>query len=646
MKRNRTRPSLGYPVSRKALAIAIIASLLLGSTPLTRIVVAQETTGLASYAPAGALVYGEVELDPASEQVTLAHELLERANLDALLNPDQQHDLENSLAMTDDVIDGQAAFFFGPIDPGELGVDDVSSEAAKIVNDPLSATEDLPSGWALILQPSDSQAIYDFLLNSIGESMAVGVEEPASGSAATPEVAATDASIPSETYESYEISYVPGTANTEGQALALVDDVVVVATTTDDIKTVIDVVTGATEPLADDADFQEARGQLPDQTLAMGYIDGPAWIELVESQGAAEFEQIPDELLASFAVHQGFAVWADEPGFRLESVALVPAETESVSPAGYQPTFAEMVPADSMVYAGGMDLGANPQLEALAFLFALEVIGVDSETATPPADPEAYAEEVFAEAEGALGFNLKTEVLNQLKGEWAMAGTTDLASASAVFVTDVSDPAVVGDVVADITALLASQSEADAGFTLTSREVNGAEVTVIEIPESPIPMVIEFGVVDGKLVVGVNGWLDLLSDPTETPLADDPIFQETLAALPSEYTSLAYINVQAVLPLAELAMGSLPTSSTTDADPACGDYATQEEDQAAYDEDDFENYMLDLDWDGKACEDYFAPATPVATPGGASGVNVLSLGAVTWLEEGISGSSAIVLIGE
>ena len=27
--------------------------------------------------------------------------------------------------------------------------------------------------------------------------------------------------------------------------------------------------------------------------------------------------------------------------------------------------------------------------------------------------------------------------------------------------------------------------------------------------------------------------------------------------------------------------------------------------QAAYDEDNFENYLLDLDWDGEACEDFF-----------------------------------------
>jgi hypothetical protein len=623
-----------------------MVSLLFGSVPLTELVVAQETTGLASYAPIGALVYGEVELDPGSGQVTMAHELLDRANLEALLSPDQQHELDESLAMAEGMIDGQAAFFFGPIDPGDLGMDDVSREAAAIANDPLAATQDLPSGWAILLQPSDPQAIHEFLLDSIGSPVAMAVEDPADESSATPDVSATDVSVQTETYEGYAISYIPGSANTEGQALALVDEVVVVATTTDDIKTVIDVVTGSTEPLADDANFQEVRSQLPEQTLAMGYVNGPAWIDLIESQDAAEFEQIPDDLLASFAVHQGFAVWADEPGFRLESVALVPDGTERLAPTGYQPTFADVVPGNTMVFAGGMDLGAQPQLEALAFVFALELIGVDSESATPPADPEAYAEEVFAEAEGVLGFNLKTDVLDQLTGEWAVAGTTDLATASAVFMTEVDDPDVVANVVADITALLASQSGADASLELSTRDVDGTEVTVVEITDSAIPMVIEFGVVDGKLVVGLNGWLDLATTPAEDPLSGDSTFQATLAALPVAYTSLTYINIQSVLPLAELATTSFATSSTEDADPACGEYAFQAEAQAAYDEDDFENYMLDLDWDGEACEDYFAPATPVATPVGVAEVNILSLGAVTWIDDGISGTSAIVLIRE
>ena len=52
--------------------------------------------------------------------------------------------------------------------------------------------------------------------------------------------------------------------------------------------------------------------------------------------------------------------------------------------------------------------------------------------------------------------------------------------------------------------------------------------------------------------------------------------------------------------------------SSTDADPSCGEYATQADAQAAYDEDQFENYQLDQDFDGEACEDFFG--APAASP--------------------------------
>jgi hypothetical protein len=642
-----TRQPLRFLMLRTALAISVVAGLIVGAMPFPRDLVAQNVSGLASYVPTGALVFGEVELDPESGQMTLARELLDQANIEALLTPDQQDELMAGLAMAGDMIDGQASFFFGPIDRGELGIDDVSSEAAAIANDPLSAAQELPGGWAILLQPGDPEYVHDFLVDSIGMQMPVSTAELPDDASSTPPVAAADSPVQSETYEGYDISYEPATEGSAGQALALVDDVIVAAASPDDVKTVIDVVTGTTESLATDTDFQDVRHRLPDQALALGYVDGPAWLDLIEAQESAEFDQIPDELLASFAVHQGFAVWADEPGFRLDSVALAP---EGIAPSPlneYQPTLANTVPADTMVYAGGADLGAYPQLEALAFVFALDLIGVDTETVTPPADPEAYADAVFAEAEEVLGFNLKTDVLDQLTGEWAVAGTTDLATGSAVFITEVADPDVVAEVLADVSAQLASQSGTDTRFELSTREVDGAEIMVLDITDAATPIVIEFGVVDGKLVVGLNGWLDLATAPAEDPLADDPTFQATLSALPAEYTTLSYVNLSALIPLVDLVMSTFAsTSSTVDADPTCGEYTSQEEAQAAYDDDDFENYMLDLDWDGIACEDYFAEASPVATPAGIAEVNVLSIGTVTWVGNGVSGASAIVLIGD
>ncbi|MEJ7900646.1 MAG: DUF3352 domain-containing protein, partial [Thermomicrobiales bacterium] len=260
------------------------------------------------------------------------------------------------------------------------------------------------------------------------------------------------------------------------------------------------------------------------------------------------------------------------------------------------------------------------------------------------------ADEIFADAEGLLGFNLKTDVLDQLVGEWAMAGSvaniTDLEpTISAIFVTEVDDDETVTGVVETITNMIASQS--DDTFTLTSRDVNGSDVTVVDLSESGTPLVLEFGVVDEGLVIGVNEGIDDFVGGQTSPLSDDQTFADTFAELPAEVTSVSYLNIQSLLPLIEDAIALSSTSSTLDADPACGEFDNQADAQAAYDEDDFENFNLDLDYDGEACEGFFSTAaSPEAGVTGIGDINILSVGSVTFNDGDTVGSSTIILIGE
>jgi hypothetical protein len=230
----------------------------------------------------------------------------------------------------------------------------------------------------------------------------------------------------------------------------------------------------------------------------------------------------------------------------------------------------------------------------------------------------------------------------------SVANITDVEpTISGVFVTEVADGATVEGVAESFTEMLIAENADDETVEFTTREVNGSEVTVIEGTGTDFPIVIEFGVVDDRLLVGVNEGIDNFIGEQTAPLADDATFQATLDALPSEVTSLNYLNIQSVLPLVEDAMALSASSSTLDNDPACAEFDTQEEAQAAYDEDDFENYNLDLDWDGEACEDFFATgATPEATPAGVSSINVLSVGSVTVNDGNSVGTHTIVLIGD
>jgi hypothetical protein len=113
--------------------------------------------------------------------------------------------------------------------------------------------------------------------------------------------------------------------------------------------------------------------------------------------------------------------------------------------------------------------------------------------------------------------------------------------------------------------------------------------------------------------------------------------------LPTDYGSVAYINLPVVLSMASQLEGSFG-AGITDADPSCGDYATQTDAQAAYDEDQFENFQLDQDFDGEACEDFFNPVVATPEASGNPYPNVVGLASVSTQEDGVNGTTTFLLI--
>jgi hypothetical protein len=131
-------------------------------------------------------------------------------------------------------------------------------------------------------------------------------------------------------------------------------------------------------------------------------------------------------------------------------------------------------------------------------------------------------------------------------------------------------------------------------------------------------------------------------------MSSDPSFTAVMEELPTEYGSITYINMPVAM---EVLMGvgeSLEGSmEIEDADPACGEFDSQADAQEAFDADQFENFDLDLDFDGDACEDYFATpavdASPIAEENPYE--NVVGLAMVTTQEDGVNGTSTFLLIG-
>ncbi len=618
---------------RLVTSVVVAAAFLIANLWMLAPVAAQAAPGVADYIPETALFSAEFELDPASAQVTLGAELLERANLQALLAEEDMAEVDTGLAGLSLLASGEAAVFLTDLPVEEdLTLDDITSDAAEVTTDPGSALGgDVPQGWAVVLVPDDAASSFDLYSGLVFEDETIEIEETE--------------------YNGYTIlSQAPADEYSEGAAIVLVDDAIALATVPEDLEAVIDTAAGDVEPLSGSASYTDVRGALEEEVLNFGYVNGPAMLDALVAQDPEATAVLTDDLTVSFGSHQGFVFWADEPGFRLDTIALPAEGAEIPAPTAFEPAFTSNVPDSSQIYMGGADLGASPALNSLALLFAQEMVAGETMTdATPIADVEAQADEIFAEAEGILGFNLKTDVLDQLVGEWAMAGSveniTDLEpSISAIFVTEVDDDETVAGVVSTITNMIASQS--DDTFTLTSRDVNGSDVTVLDLSDTGTPLVLEFGVIDEGLVIGVNEGIDDFVGGTSSPLAEDQTFADTFAELPAEVTSISYVSIQSLLPLIEDAIALSASSSTLDADPACGDYATQTEAQAAYDEDDFANFNLDLDYDGEACEDFFSAATPEAAVSGIGEINLLSVGTVTFNDGETMGSSTIILMGE
>ncbi len=121
-----------------------------------------------------------------------------------------------------------------------------------------------------------------------------------------------------------------------------------------------------------------------------------------------------------------------------------------------------------------------------------------------------------------------------------------------------------------------------------------------------------------------------------------------MATLPEEHGAQAYVDLAQIITIVQGFLGaSSGVADVEDANSACAEYDTQEDAQAAYDEDPGNLIDLDQDFDGEACEDFFsteADATPQAGAGDFDAVRALAT--VQFEREGMRGTSTILYIEE
>ncbi|MER3485212.1 MAG: hypothetical protein C4345_03775 [Chloroflexota bacterium] len=603
----------------------------------------------AALAPASSLVFLRVNLDTTSSQYQKAAQLLVRAGVASSVD-----ELLGKLTTSGASTVGENVGDLSNITPflgGEIGIV-ISSFGlpqagglSQIVGNLPVATPsaDQTPGFALIVDAGDDAAAWAKAQELLQQ-----------------EADQAGAQVAEETYDGTSISYVPGDESTgqSGTAIAQVGSFIVLSDKPDIIKTIIDVHTGKATAIADADGFKAVLAELPSDNLLFGYVNGTALATEMERSLADSGMDLSSLGAEGLNADSGFAVRADDPGFRSESVT-IPAAGSTMPPlTSFEATLPSKVPGDTLFFVDGYNLGASGILDGL-FLAIIQAAtgsmgGGEIATPVPGMSPEEFAAQQFEQFAQVLGFNIKTDFIDQMEGEYGLAvwglgadATGQIApeKIGVLFTSAVKDAATLNNALTTISFLV--QSVLQGSGTLTTKTIGTDTIWVGTFgTDSGTPFTVEFGIVNGQFAISTNDAISLLATPASSTLADNPTYQAALAELPSDHGFTMYVDVKQMAELSAVASAMAETGGSKDASEKCADYSSQEAAQEAFDSDPALNWELDQDFDGQACEDYFATPAAEATPP----VNVDQLGAfpafamVAYQDGNLVKTSAILLV--
>ena len=602
------------------------------------------TLSTAAITPADAAVYAEILLDPEGEQLQQLDDLLLRlGSEDSII--ESLGDVNTSGSSTVDLTGAEAALVLLPAalesqDAGSVVSDGLSGDTDAILENVGMAT-DTTEGVVLLLKPTDLDAAVDAVEAELVDK------------------AGTAGDVESETVDGVEIRSVPARDTDDGQAYAVVNDIVVFGTVPSDVSPFIGASSGGS--LAESESFQTASDLLPDERAVFAFLNGGAFIDALAASEDEDVQMVTDlaEELGNLNLDQGLAVVAEENGLRVETVQ-VPRDgaTPDAEAGGLASdlTVADRVPADTVLYVNGFNLGQTALLEGVALLVVSALAGASGDDtlpvdATPAAEPVASpvgddVDALYEAAAETIGVNLKTDFLDTLNGEYTFAlwgvDVEDPANIGAILTSDVSDVAALDGTLSFISLFVTAGAGGQA--SVATRTVGDAEVKNVVLGDPAAPISIDYGIVDEELLIGVGDGVDTYVNGPDASLASDATYQETLGLLPTEYDGVFYTDLAALTELSTELEGATAGLSTQDASEECAAYADQAEAQDAYDADQSTNFELDQDFDGEACEDYFVStdATPIAEA--VAEVPVDALAMVSYKQDGYAFTSSILTL--
>jgi hypothetical protein len=276
------------------------------------------------------------------------------------------------------------------------------------------------------------------------------VKDPAAAEESLPNLLAADGVTPTaEDYEGTEVHVVGLTA------YAFVGESVVIGQSSAAVEALIDVANGAAS-LAGRSDFAGAMDRLPSDHLAAAFLDLAA---LGRGTGEGDLEGVT---VASAALV------AEPEGLRLSGYAPIDLDVAPDGAPAARSVLADWMPADA--------LASVVIVDAAGILEASEPLLGSTETG---GQALSLIDTVRAIAAFGLGVDLDEDVLPLLGGEAGIA-LTDLTGEvpGAQLFLRPDDPSSLAGQLDDLATRLA-----DAGAERTTVEIDGTEVTVLNVPE-------------------------------------------------------------------------------------------------------------------------------------------------------------------
>jgi uncharacterized protein DUF3352 len=508
-----------------------------------------------SVTPADVVLYAEVSLDTGSAQLQQFDKLLAR------------------LGSTESLID---AINKSATDPSS-DIDLTGAEVAVAVL-PSALAEGASVGSEIVGGATSGQSTSDLaqqVSSQAGNQGAVVIIKPtdiASVEASMKKTANANTNNKTQTYKGAVITTY---GDTEGSstAYAVVGDYLFAGSTAEDIKAFVDGSQPGADTLANLDAFAKASGLLPADRVAYAFLNGPVTIDAAtKAAGDPSLGDAIREVLATVSGYTGMVMTADDAGVRFESV-IVPANgAADAKPAGsaVDLDFASRMPAGTVVYASGFDLGRSMVMNALGLGIGFALTGISSgPTPNDQATPAPFSiDGIYESLARMFGFNLKTALLDQMTGPFGFGvwGTdaTDISGVNAVLLSGAKDPGVTGDSLGTISLLV--QAAGQGSINVTSKQVPGGLVNHVEFQSSGSTVAIDYGVVEDRLVLGLNdGAETALTGPTDS-LADSDTFRSAMSYLPAEYQAAYFVDV------AQLSATSAGVSTTVSGQDAIADF--------------------------------------------------------------------------